>query len=55
MEYANVPKTIGAILSHDKAKLHELQTIYSIEDVYLMIEVLNVDAHNQKVLSKRSE
>lgn len=30
------------------ATLHEMQTVYSVEDVYDMIEVLMVDAYNQR-------
>jgi hypothetical protein len=48
-----VPRLIGAALSNNVATLHELQTVYSIEDVYNLLEVVNVDAHNQKILSKR--
>lgn len=50
LEYANVPRTIGAVMSHRMASLHELQTVYSLEDVYDMLEVLNVDAHNQDLM-----
>jgi hypothetical protein len=33
------------------ATLLELQTVYGLEDVYDMLEVLEVDAHNRRVLS----
>jgi len=55
MEYANVSRTVGMILSHKAATLHEMQTVYSLEDVYDMIEVLMVDNHNQEVLQKAAE
>jgi hypothetical protein len=29
------------------AKLHELDTIYSVEDVYLMLDIIVVDAANK--------
>ena len=48
-------RTVGMILSHKAATLHELQTVYSLEDVYDMIEVLMVDNHNQEVLQKAAE
>lgn len=31
------------------ATLHELQTVYGVADAYRMLEVLNVDLHNQRV------
>lgn len=38
------------MISSGKATLHELDTVYSVEDVYDMIEVLRVDAHNRNIL-----
>lgn len=35
------------------ATLHELQTIYGLEDMYDLIEVLVVDRHNEHVVAKR--
>ena len=35
------------------ANLHDLQSIYGMEDVYDMLEVLNVDAHNQEIANKQ--
>ena len=43
------------VLSHKAATLNELQTVYGLEDVYDMIEVLMVDNHNQEVLQKAAE
>jgi hypothetical protein len=40
------------ILSLRLATLHELRTVYSLEDVYDMIEVANVDAHNRRLLEE---
>lgn len=34
------------------ATLHELDTVYSVEDVYLMLEVLTTDAHNSSIAAK---
>ena len=35
------------MISSKLATLHDLQTIYGTEDLYDMLEVLIVDAHNQ--------
>jgi len=34
------------------ATLHELDTVYGIEDVYDMLEIILVDAHNAKLARK---
>jgi hypothetical protein len=35
------------------ATLHELQTVYGLEDVYDMLEVIVVDAHNRQLAAKK--
>jgi hypothetical protein len=47
VDYANIPRTVGAAISSGKATLVECETVYSVEDVYLMLEVIAVDAHNR--------
>lgn len=49
IEYANIPRQIGALISAGKATLDECNTVYSVEDVYLMLEVVAVDAHNRRM------
>jgi hypothetical protein len=34
-----------------KATLHELQTVYSLEDAYDLLEIAMIDDHNKKLLS----
>lgn len=36
------------------ATLHDLQTVYSVEDCYDMIEIALVDAHNRKIAQPRT-
>jgi len=33
--------------------LHEAQTVYSVEDIYLMLEIIMVDSHNQRLSVKK--
>jgi hypothetical protein len=47
-----LPRSVGAVISRGKATLLELQTYYGAEDLYNMLEVIAVDAHNERVLSK---
>lgn len=49
----NVPPLLGAVISSGKATLHECKTSFSIEDLHDLLEVVNVDAHNQRILSSR--
>lgn len=42
---------IGALVSSRIATLHELDTVYSVEDAYDLLEVLNVDEHNRRILN----
>lgn len=50
VQYQNVPRVIGAVLSARLATLHELQTVYGVEDAYDLLEVLTVDAHNEQLV-----
>lgn len=49
VEYANVPAIVGTIVSSGKATLHELQTVYGVQDAYDLLEVINVDLYNERV------
>ena len=48
--YPNVPRLIGALVSARMATLHELQTVYGVQDAYDMLEVQTVDAHNDHLV-----
>ena len=52
MEYPNIQRGIGAVISSKMATLHELDTIYGTEDLYDMLEILAVDAYNQRKAQK---
>lgn len=42
---------IGSVLSARIATLAELQTVYGSRDLYDMLEVVQVDNHNQGVMN----
>lgn len=46
---------IGAIISADKATLHELKTIYTLEDAMMMLEVIMVTRYNEYLSYKHSQ
>ena len=48
-EYVNVPRTIASLVSAKVATLHELDTVYGMEDVYDMLEVLIIDSENARI------
>lgn len=33
--------------------LYDLQTVYGAEDLYNLLEVISVDAHNKRVMQER--
>lgn len=45
---------MGAVISSKLATLHELDTVYSAEDMYLLLEVHSVDIHNTNAARKRA-
>lgn len=53
--YVNVPQTIATVVSCRLATLHELDTVYGIEDLYCLLEINTVDNHNQMVVNKQNE
>ena len=48
----NVPVSIGVVVSSRLATLVELSTVLGGEDLYDLLEVLSVDAHNERVMSE---
>ena len=54
-DYPNVSKVTGALISLKMATLMELQTFYSVEDAYNMLEIAIVDAHNTRLLREAAE
>jgi len=55
IDYPNIPRTIGAVMSSKQATLLELRESYYLDDVYLMLEVTSVDAHNRNIAMEEQE
>ena len=51
----NVPQSIGGIISSGRATLLELQTVYGLEDAYDLMEIAQIDAHNESLARKAAE
>lgn len=43
------------MISSGKATLHELDTVYGLEDCYDLMEIAAIDAHNRRVLAERED
>lgn len=46
-----MPRTIATVVSSGHATLHELDTVYGVEDLWMLLEVITVDGHNQSVIN----
>ena len=43
------------MISAKLATLHELQTVYGLEDVYDLLEIAQVDAYNERLAHKAAQ
>lgn len=51
IECVNVPITISTVVTSGYATLHELDTVYGLEDVYDILEIISVNAHNRHAMN----
>ena len=49
-----MPRLVAAVIEGGKATLHECQTIYGLEDLYDIMEVMIVAAHNNALVADAS-
>lgn len=54
MDYKNVDPFIGCIIANGKATLHELKTIYSLEDAFDMWEIVVTSNFNAWLAAKEA-
>lgn len=43
------------MIGSGKATLHELQTVYGVKDLYNMLEVITIDAHNAQISAPKRD
>lgn len=48
-----MPPSCAAVINARLASKLELETVYGLEDLYDLLEVLAVDAHNQRAAMKQ--
>ena len=53
VEYPNIPRILGVAMSH--APLYLLDSVYSLQDLYDLLEKAAVDAHNSKLVAKANK
>lgn len=54
-DYVNVPKTIATVVSSKLATLYELDSVYGVEDLWRLLEIITVDNYNRMVVNKSQE
>ncbi|EOG7231274.1 hypothetical protein ACLIA6_005446 [Klebsiella michiganensis] len=47
-----MPRSIAAVISGKMATLHELDTVYSVQDMWWLIEIMTVDNTNRAIASE---
>ena len=57
IDTVNVAPKVARILLSERPRvtLHELQTVYSLEDLYDLIEIAEVDGYNRRLIWRRQE
>ena len=53
VEYQATPQTIATVVSSRLATLHELDTVYGVEDMWILLEIHAVDRHNAYIVSQK--
>lgn len=47
-----MPNVLAVVISSELATLHELDTVYSVEDVYVFLEIIATNNHNKRAYRK---
>lgn len=47
IDFFNVDHLVGTVIAHGKATLNELQTVYTIEDLHNLYEIIAVTKYNE--------
>jgi aromatic ring-opening dioxygenase LigB subunit len=53
LSYENLEPEVALVISAGKATLHELDSVYGLEDLYNLVEVIMVDAYNKRKAESR--
>jgi hypothetical protein len=53
IEYQATTQTIATVVSSRLATLHELDTVYGVEDLWILLEINAVDRHNAYIVNQK--
>ena len=54
LNYQATSQALGTVISSGLATLHELDTVYGVEDLWILLEVHAVDRHNAYLMSQNN-
>ncbi|EBI9530316.1 transcription elongation factor GreA [Salmonella enterica subsp. enterica] len=52
VDYVNVPRTIATVISSGKASKVELDSVLGVQDLWDLLEIIQVDTHNERVMQE---
>lgn len=47
-----MPRTIATVISSGKASKAELDSVLGVQDLWDLLEIIQVDAHNERVMQE---
>jgi hypothetical protein len=50
-DYQNISRSIAIVTADGMATLDELDTVYGSQDLADMVEIISINAHNQRLLA----
>lgn len=53
--YVNVPPMIASVVNSRLATLHELETVYGLEDLFDLLEIIIINIANQQKKNKMAQ
>ena len=53
--YQSILPLFGILISKKLATLYELQTLYSLNDAYILYDILEVDSYNARLVNELIE
>lgn len=54
LQYVNIPIPIAILVTNNMAAYHELASVYSLEDEWNLIEILQVNRYNENKLMEHN-
>ena len=55
LDYPNVPGLVGLAVSSGKVSFEALATVLDLEDLWVVVEIVLIDAHNKRRVNEKAE